>query len=159
MCDDEIKYKEIIEKHNTYEFKSWPELFLFGDIYVVGFGFAEFFILLRIKVKSKIFANRFFLKFSIRIKTFLTRDEINKLPFPVRYELLATHENAPASFSWDDMDAEEKRMANAMKTLLPCKDTREKILYHVSSKNDTNFVIFYNFFINSLKLHRQHLRR
>lgn len=55
-----------------------------------------------------------------------TRDEINKLPFPVRYELLATHENAPASFSRDDMDAEEKRMANAMKTLLPCKDTREK---------------------------------
>ena len=38
------------------------------------------------------------------------RDEINKLPFPVRYELLATPENAPASFSQDDMDAEEKRM-------------------------------------------------
>ena len=34
-------FEEIIEKHNTYEFKSWPELFLFGDIYVVGFGFAE----------------------------------------------------------------------------------------------------------------------
>lgn len=55
-----------------------------------------------------------------------TRDEINKLPFPVRYELLATFENAPASFSQDDMDNEEKRMANAMITLLPSKDTREK---------------------------------
>lgn len=54
------------------------------------------------------------------------RDEINKLPFPVRYELLATDENAPASFSQGDMDAEEKRMANAMRTLLPCKDTRER---------------------------------
>ena len=33
-----------------------------------------------------------------------TRDEINKLPFPVKYELLATPENAPASFSQDDLD-------------------------------------------------------
>ena len=41
VCDDEIKYKKIIGKHDTYEFRSWPELFLFGDIYVVGFGFAE----------------------------------------------------------------------------------------------------------------------
>lgn len=54
------------------------------------------------------------------------RDEINKLPFPVRYELLATFENAPASFSQDDMDAEEKRMAAAMSTLLPSRDTRQK---------------------------------
>lgn len=55
-----------------------------------------------------------------------TRDEINKLPFPVRYELLATSENAPASFSQGDMDAEEKRMSNAMSTLLPSRDTRER---------------------------------
>ena len=41
VCDDKIKYKEKIEKYDPYEFKSWPELFLFGDIYVVGFGFAE----------------------------------------------------------------------------------------------------------------------
>jgi hypothetical protein len=40
VCDDEIDYKKI-EKNNTYEFRSWPELFLFGDIYVVGFGYAE----------------------------------------------------------------------------------------------------------------------
>ena len=54
------------------------------------------------------------------------RDEINKLPFPVRYELLATSENAPASFSQDDMYDEEKRMANAMSTLLPSRYTRER---------------------------------
>lgn len=30
-----------LEKHNIYEFKLQPELFLFGDIYVAGFGFAE----------------------------------------------------------------------------------------------------------------------
>lgn len=54
------------------------------------------------------------------------RSEINKLPFPVRYEVLATFENAPASFSKDDMDAEEMRIANAMKTLLPSRDTRER---------------------------------
>lgn len=54
------------------------------------------------------------------------RDEINKLPFPVRYELLSTFENAPASFSRDDMYAEEKRMANAMSILLPSRDTRER---------------------------------
>ncbi len=41
VCDDEIKYREKIENQDMYEFKSWPELFLFGDIYVVGFGFAE----------------------------------------------------------------------------------------------------------------------
>lgn len=55
-----------------------------------------------------------------------TRDEINKLPFPVRYELLATAENAPASFSQDDIDAEERRMATVMKTLLPSRNTRER---------------------------------
>lgn len=55
-----------------------------------------------------------------------TRDKINKLPFPVRYELLATPENAPAHFQQDDMDAEEKRMADAMRTLLPSRDTRER---------------------------------
>lgn len=65
---------------------------------------------------------------SINVRKFNeeTYKEINKLPFPVRYELLATYENAPASFSQDDMDAEEKRMANAMRALLPCKDTRER---------------------------------
>lgn len=55
-----------------------------------------------------------------------TRDEINKLPFPVKYELLATPENAPASFSRDDLYEEEKRMAKAMRTLLPSRDTRER---------------------------------
>ena len=55
-----------------------------------------------------------------------TRYEINKLPFPVRYELLATFENAPASFSQDDMDAEEKRMATAMSALLPSRYNRER---------------------------------
>ncbi len=55
-----------------------------------------------------------------------TRDEINKLPFPVRYEVLATFENAPASFSQEDLNAEERRMANAMRTLLPSRDTRER---------------------------------
>lgn len=54
------------------------------------------------------------------------RDEINKLPFPVRYELLATSKNAPESFSQEDLNDEEKRMASAMKTLLPSKDTRER---------------------------------
>lgn len=55
-----------------------------------------------------------------------TLEEINKLPFPVRYELLATPVDARANFSKGDMDAEEKNMANAMKTLLPSKATREK---------------------------------
>ena len=55
-----------------------------------------------------------------------TRKEIDKLPFPVKYELLATPENAPARFSKDDLDEERKRMAEAMRTLLPSRDTRER---------------------------------
>lgn len=55
-----------------------------------------------------------------------TRDEIDKLPFPVRYELLATHENAPANFSQNDIDDEKNRMAAAMNRLLPSKNTRER---------------------------------
>lgn len=54
------------------------------------------------------------------------RNEINKLPFPVRYELLATPEDAPATFSKTDMDAEEECMVKAMRTLLPSRDTRER---------------------------------
>lgn len=55
-----------------------------------------------------------------------TRNEINKLPFPMQYELLATLKNAPASFSQDDIADEEKCMANAMSILLPSRYTRER---------------------------------
>ena len=38
ICSD-LDYKKITRRNNKHVFTSWPELFLFGDIYVIGFGF------------------------------------------------------------------------------------------------------------------------
>ena len=37
ICSD-LDYKKITKKDESYCFTSWPELFLFGDVYVIGFG-------------------------------------------------------------------------------------------------------------------------
>ena len=36
-----LDYDSIRNKVASYKFTSWPELFLFGDVYVVGFGFLQ----------------------------------------------------------------------------------------------------------------------
>lgn len=36
---DELDHKSLLKKSRSYIFSSWPELFLFGDIYVIGFGY------------------------------------------------------------------------------------------------------------------------
>lgn len=36
-----IDYRSISKKGARYSFTSWPELFLFGDVYVIGFGFKQ----------------------------------------------------------------------------------------------------------------------
>ena len=40
-CCGEIDFEERVKDKPHYDFRSWPELFLFGDIYVLGFGFAD----------------------------------------------------------------------------------------------------------------------
>lgn len=40
-CCGEIDYDNHVRDKTHYDFRSWPELFLFGDIYVLGFGFAD----------------------------------------------------------------------------------------------------------------------
>lgn len=40
-CCGEIDFEERVENKTHYDFRSWPELFLFGDVYVLGFGFAD----------------------------------------------------------------------------------------------------------------------
>ncbi len=37
VCGDWRKYRELKEK-KPYAFSSWPELFLFGDVYIIGLG-------------------------------------------------------------------------------------------------------------------------
>lgn len=39
-CSD-LDYKDLNKKDKQYSFSSWPELFLFGDVYVIGFGFYQ----------------------------------------------------------------------------------------------------------------------
>lgn len=39
-CDD-IDHKKLIKNKESHIFSSWPELFLFGDIYVIGFGYEQ----------------------------------------------------------------------------------------------------------------------
>lgn len=36
-----LNYKSITKQNSPHLFKSWPELFLFGDVYVIGFGYAH----------------------------------------------------------------------------------------------------------------------
>lgn len=36
-----IDFENGIKNKTSYDFRSWPELFLFGDIYVLGFGFYD----------------------------------------------------------------------------------------------------------------------
>lgn len=36
-----MDFKSIAKKDARYSFTSWPELFLFGDVYVIGFGFQQ----------------------------------------------------------------------------------------------------------------------
>lgn len=40
-CWEEIDFDEQVKDRTHYDFRSWPELFLFGDLYVLGFGFAD----------------------------------------------------------------------------------------------------------------------
>lgn len=40
-CCGEIDFDGQVRDKTHYDFHSWPELFLFGDIYVLGFGFAD----------------------------------------------------------------------------------------------------------------------
>lgn len=37
VCGDRCKYHEL-KKEKNYAFSSWPELFLFGDVYILGLG-------------------------------------------------------------------------------------------------------------------------
>lgn len=36
-----IDFKTITKKGARYSFTSWPEIFIFGDVYVIGFGFLQ----------------------------------------------------------------------------------------------------------------------
>lgn len=38
VCSDRYKYRTL-KNNKSYAFTSWPELFLFGDVYIIGFGF------------------------------------------------------------------------------------------------------------------------
>lgn len=38
FCDSQ-NYANTLKKPNSVNIRSWPELFLFGDIYIIGFGF------------------------------------------------------------------------------------------------------------------------
>lgn len=40
-CCGEIDYGGQVRDQTHYDFRSWPELFLFGDVYVLGFGFND----------------------------------------------------------------------------------------------------------------------
>ena len=40
LCSN-LDYKDLNKRDKPYSFLSWPELFLFGDIYVIGFGFYQ----------------------------------------------------------------------------------------------------------------------
>ena len=40
ICSD-LDYRKITKRNEPHCFTSWPELFLFGDIYVIGFGFDQ----------------------------------------------------------------------------------------------------------------------
>lgn len=40
-CCGDIDFEERVKNKSHYDFRSWPELFLFGDIYVLDFGFAD----------------------------------------------------------------------------------------------------------------------
>ena len=40
-CCSNINYRDISKENSLHTFKSWPELFLFGDVYVIGFGYAQ----------------------------------------------------------------------------------------------------------------------
>ena len=40
ICDNQ-DYKNLTKDPDNFEFVSWPELFLYGDVYIVGFGFKE----------------------------------------------------------------------------------------------------------------------
>lgn len=40
-CCEAIDFDGRVKNKTHYDFRSWPELFLFGDVYVLGFGFAD----------------------------------------------------------------------------------------------------------------------
>ena len=40
-CCSSINYGDLSKEGKLHTFKSWPELFLFGDVYVIGFGYAQ----------------------------------------------------------------------------------------------------------------------
>ena len=40
-CCCKVNYKSVTKDIGLHSFKSWPELFLFGDVYIIGFGYAQ----------------------------------------------------------------------------------------------------------------------